>query len=170
MSACKKWRKSVVDHALGQPAGAAFEAHLATCSACATALREWRARAQQMDASVREALASEPPPGLVEAVLGKVDSHRPQPVRIAGWKTAAAFACLAALVVTLYARHVRVERTRRDQQVLSAATTLAHWRSPTDGLLESPSDQWLRSVPRLDESFFELKPSMYLPEKQEANP
>ena len=170
MSACKKWSKRVVDHALGRPAGAAFEAHLATCSACAAALREWRDRAQQMDASVREALASEPPPGLVEAVLGKVHSRRPQPVRIAGWKMAAAFACVVALVATLYARHVRMERMRRDQQVLSAATTLARWRSPTDGLLESSSDEWLKSVPRLGESLFELRPGTHSPEKQEANP
>jgi len=109
MSACKQWREALLDHALGQPASASLQAHLALCELCSAALRKWSAGDGQIDVAVRHMVISDPAP-----------SVPPQ--------------------------------------------------APTGGLLNSPLENWRKSVPRLGETFFEFKPEMFRTEQENAKP
>jgi hypothetical protein len=73
---------------------------------------------------------------------------------------------IVIVTVFLYNLLVMQERKKETEKAFSAAATLAHWRSPTRALLRSSSDMWLKTVPRLGESFFELKGETYAPKRE----
>lgn len=52
-------------------------------------------------------------------------------------------------------KRARMTRPARPRQPVVAIT---EWRSPTNFLLVSPGDEWLKSVPRLDESVVRIEP------------
>ena len=155
MSACNEWQERLLDHALGQAAGAELEAHLASCAACSRALDDLRARAGLLDAGVRQAVGVEPPAGLAARIVARASLQRAKPAQPWRWRVAAAvFVTAAALAVLAYLRGV--SRAREWGQLSAAAATLSGWRSPTESLLHSPSQEWLGHVPSLGKGYFEI--------------
>ena len=85
------------------------------------------------------------------------------------WKAASAIlAAAAALFLIVYQHRVSSERDR--EQILAAATALSKWRAPTDGLLRPRSEDWLRTVPRLGSTFFEMKSKEGSSPQEKQNP
>ncbi len=98
MSACSTWREQLTDYALGLPASGALLAHVASCASCSTALADWRARIQQLDAGVRQLVSSEPPPYLPSRVVAGINSRPPLYVRLQRWKTVMATIVFVVIV------------------------------------------------------------------------
>ena len=160
MTACVDWRDQLEDHALGRPASAELAVHLAACPVCAAALGQWRQRAEQLDAGVRQLVASEPTAGLPARLLAMVSAQPAHGAWAFAWKPAiAALAVGVALTVSIYVVRGALE-SREQARVLSSAVVLSQWRSPTESLLQSPAASLLKSGPQLGESFFELKPTL----------
>ncbi len=169
MKACEQWREEILDHALGRPAGAALAAHLHCCAACSGALAKWRERAGEMDAGIRRLAAAEPSPELEAQVLGRIHERSSATAWFSGWKVAGVLlACAAAIALFFYQSQLKIQRER--EQVLSAAAALSRWRSPTATLMNSPSQQWLWTAPRLGETFFDLKPGTRSSKQEKENP
>lgn len=57
-------------------------------------------------------------------------------------------------------KQVRQPKQRRSRPAsrLPLETLVSQWRSPTDFLLKTPGERWLKEVPRLGVSHLELKP------------
>ena len=147
MISCQEWKDALIDHALGQSADAALEAHLATCPPCAEALRAWRGRAAQLDPAIRQISTSEPGLYGPERILSRaaLRPRRPFFGRLA-WAL--------PLIVLLALAFYRLARREPDVPPLAA---LSMWRSPTQSLLRSPADPLLKDVPRFGEGFFQMK-------------
>ncbi len=157
MNSCSEFRDSLLDHALGLPRTSDVESHLAGCKACARALERWRSQVRQIDSGVRRLVAIEPSPFLVPSVLAKANASPSLALWPRRWKVA--FASLALIAVACLAgvtAHRAIEK-RREAQVISIARSLSRWKSPTESLLRSPVDPLLKNLPRLGESFFEVK-------------
>jgi len=138
-----------MEHALGQPAGAALEAHLAICAGCSEALQAWRQKAAQMDAGVQQLTAAEPAAYGPQRILAQIQQLSPSQ-SFYGRVALAALILTVSLVVVLY-------RPTRPKKVPFPVMALSTWRSPTESLLHSPADALLKSVPRLGDKFFETK-------------
>ena len=148
MTACSEWREALIGHALGRPADAALEAHLAACTGCSEALEAWRQNAAELDAAVQQRTAAEPRTYGPERVLARIRQlppARPFFGRIA----------LAALILAICLVVVLYRRNRPEKHLPSSEMALSTWRSPTQSLLHSPADPLLQSVPHLGESFFD---------------
>lgn len=52
----------------------------------------------------------------------------------------------------------KVVRRRRALPALQMDALISQWRSPTDFLLKTPGEQWLRETPRLGAPLAEIKP------------
>jgi anti-sigma factor RsiW len=148
MIACNEWKDTLIDHALGRPADAALEAHLAACPSCAEALQAWRERAAQLDPAIRQITASEPGPFGPERILACVARapQRPSYRRLA-W----ALPLIILMALTIYRL---TPKRSRDSLPLTALST---WRSPTQSLLRSPTDPLLKDVPHFGEGLFQMK-------------
>ncbi len=151
MNACPQWREELIDHALGQSAGAALEAHLAACAGCSEALKAWRQKAAQMDAGVQQLTTAEPRAQAPERVLTHIQQLSPG-------KPLYGRAALAALILTV-ALFVVLYRPAPPKKVPFPVIALSTWRSPTESLLHSSADPLLKSVPQFGEKFFETKPA-----------
>jgi hypothetical protein len=165
MKPCDQWRRKLADHVLGAPADLELATHLEKCAACSAARVEWQQRVEQIDAGIRQLAASEPSPGSASRLMAEVRSRRLRRSRLLAWSTAVpalALILVAAAGGTIW----MVEEQRKEtERALSAATAIASWESPTQGLLRSPTDQWFQSVPRLGESFYDLKANALKKEK-----
>jgi hypothetical protein len=138
-----QWEQALFDHALGEPAGAELEAHLAACPECAAALEELRARAGMLDSTVREVAAQEPRPEAAQRVMARI-GETPAPRPVLRWASATMAATAAVVGLWMWSGHGR-----------PPASTLSNWRSPTESLLRSPADPLLKSVPRVGDAYFE---------------
>jgi anti-sigma factor RsiW len=151
MNACPKWREELIDYALGQPAGAALEEHLASCTGCSEALQAWRQKTAQVDASIQQLTAVEPRAHGPERVLAHIQQLSPGKPFF-GRVALAALILTVSLVVVLY-------RLTPPRKVSFPVVALSTWRSPTESLLHSAADPLLKSVPQFGEKFFEMKPA-----------
>ena len=79
-------------------------------------------------------------------------SHHPR----RALRTAVAAATLI-VVIGFAVIFYRQSSRPRTPPTAESAMLLSEWRSPTDFLLRSPKDQFMKTVPRLGESLFELK-------------
>lgn len=168
MKPCDQWRSELIEHVLGAPASPALGAHLKECAACSSAQTEWRRRIGQIDAAIRQLAASEPSADSVARVMAEVHSRRPRRLWLQEWNRAAmALAGLVLVAASAVYFWKAGEQQRQTQRALSVAAAISSWRSPTQGLLRSPTGPWLNSVPRLGESFYEWKPNA--PKKENDN-
>jgi anti-sigma factor RsiW len=152
MNACPQWREELIDCALGQPPGAALEAHLAACADCSEALKAWRQKAAQMDAGVQQLTTAEPRARGPERILTQIQQLSPGKP-LFGRIALAAVILTATLIVVLY-------RPAPPKKVAPfTVMALSTWRSPTESLLHSSADPLLKSVPQFGEKFFETKPA-----------
>lgn len=162
-----RWRDDLAEHILGAPANAALAVHLAKCAACSAALSEGKARMAQIDAGIRQLAASEPSAQAPARVLAAVSPSR-GPLWVLQWKRLAA-ALAVVVILALFADYAwRVYRQGDDaERVLSAGAAIGSWRSPTQGLLQSPRDAWLKQSPRLGESYYPLNANAQKKEKED---
>jgi hypothetical protein len=160
MNACPQWREELIDHALGQPPGAALQAHLATCAGCSEALVALRQKASQMDTGIQQLTAAEPRAQAPERVLAQIQQRSPGRLfdgkPFYGRIALAALVLTASLVVVLYRPPAPEKAVPFPVVALSALST---WRSPTESLLHSAGDPLLKRIPQLGEKFFETKPT-----------
>ncbi len=163
-----RWREELVDHAVGSPASSALAEHLRSCAVCSEALREWKARMDQIAAGIRQMAASEPSAGAALRVMAEVRSRRPR-VWLPKWRWATATLSGLAIISAsfIYAWRAREQRNQAER-TLAAAAAIGRWKSPTEGLLRSPADRWLKATPRLGQYFYQLKTNV--PEKESENP
>ncbi|HWT05059.1 MAG TPA: hypothetical protein VN224_04835 [Xanthomonadales bacterium] len=135
MTACARWREELIDHALDRPATAAFAAHLGTCAGCTDAFAGLRARAGQLDASVRALVTREPPSSLRSRVLAGIDAGAVPPAFV--WRTRSAIAGAVLSVILVFVTYDAALKSERAQSaaIASGAVALSHWRAPTDVLL-----------------------------------
>jgi anti-sigma factor RsiW len=137
MTPCGRWREELIDHALDQPASAALSVHLATCSGCAAALADWRARMGQLDAGVRALVVREPAPNLRARVLAEIGSGPTRFPLAWGMRTAIVGAVLIASIVLVTYGVALKKGGAQSTALASAGAALSHWRAPTDVLLEN---------------------------------
>ena len=152
MTPCNdRWREQLADHILGSPASGELNEHLEECADCSATLREWSARMGRIDAGIRQMGASEPPAHSSRHIMAQVHVWR-QRAWWPGWKWQTAAMCgLVIAGASLAYVSLTQERARN---ALAAASAIGHWRSPTEGLLESPADRWLKTPPELGKHFY----------------
>jgi anti-sigma factor RsiW len=163
-----RWRDELLDHTLGLSASAALTEHLENCAVCSAALREWRARMEQIAAGVQQLADSEPSDQVALRVMAEVRARRRR-VWSPAWKLIVAALSGLALVTAsfVYVWKAREQR-HEEEKAFSAASAMGRWKSPTQGLLRSPVDRWLKAPPQLGQYFYQLNTEV--PEKESENP
>lgn len=169
MKPCEdRWREELADHVLGSPASTALTEHLASCAICSVTLRDWKVRMAKVDGGIQQLAASDPADHAAPRIMSKLQSRRQRAWLPAwAWRTAALCGLVIVLVSTVYVWRVHEQR-RETEKVLSAASAIGSWRSPTESLLRSSSDRWLKTPPQLGKYFYPLNTSV--PEKEKENP
>jgi hypothetical protein len=157
-SACDKWKDPLREAALTGATEKDFAEHLRSCANCSAELDEMRARAERLDALLPlVARGAEPSADFRARVLVAAEAAR-EGKRARPWRVwtlagaAAAVAVVLMIAVTLQRRTARV--ISGDE--LATAQKLAEWRAPSDGLLVTPGQEILRTVPRLGESYLNV--------------
>jgi hypothetical protein len=159
---CTKWQNkdALVNAAVAAPAGSAaaeLEDHLSRCPECARDLARLRARQQQIDTLLPlVARDAELEPGFETRVLAAAAaldaSRRSRAPRL--WMRWALAGAVAALMIGL-AVHSRTSQIRSREELI-AAQKLAHWRAPSDVLLQLPGQEIMRTTPKLGESYLNM--------------
>ncbi len=159
MSICAEWNDRLLDTALGVPTPADLAEHLKTCSACSEALIELHARRQQMDAGLRKLISGiEPQPAFRARLMASLDARSPRRARWVVPAGALAAIMVVAALGAILSPSVKRWAARNDSLAVSVSSpTLPQWRSPTEVLLRSSGDEYLRSSPRLGEFYFPME-------------
>jgi anti-sigma factor RsiW len=153
-TACMKWNHRLLEAALGEPATTGLENHLSQCAACAAELAVLRARRERMDKLLPLVGSAEPSPDLKARILAVAEaSTSPRRSHFLRWAWAG---IAAAIVIAVITALVVKPRAGIDEADLRGAQALAEWRSPTDGLLHLPGQQWLNSTPHLGEAYITM--------------
>ena len=150
---CSEWKDALLEAALCEKPAPELERHLSGCPACAAGLAQLRARREQLDALLPlAARAPEPSPGFHARVMHAAESAG-RPVRSLwpAWGLV-----IAAILLVLFSGGSALQwfskRTSPEAE-LATATRLAHWRAPSDALLNTPGKEILNSMPRLGEPY-----------------
>lgn len=143
---CRQWEERLTDVALGGAYEPALEAHLTSCQACAAALETLRARASQLDETLRNMAAAEPPAGLADRIMLGIE-ERPAPRW--NWRLALAGVVLSVALI------VMLDRRATQPPAPDVTTAISQWRSPTESLLRSHSDSLFSTIPRFGEKYGE---------------
>jgi hypothetical protein len=155
-SACEKWKDPLREAALTGTTTKELEEHLRSCAKCSAELDEVRGRAERLDALLPLVTQGAKPSGDFGArVLAAAarEGKRARPWRVWTLAGAAAVVVVALMIgVTLQRRTARM--IPGDE--LAAAQRLAEWRAPSDGLLVTPGQEILRTVPRLGKSYLNV--------------
>jgi anti-sigma factor RsiW len=151
-----RWREDLLDHVLGLPASAALTEHLANCAVCPEVLRQWKAQMAQVDAGIAGLTASEPAADAAPRIMAELHT-RGQRVWLPGWQWRTATLCGLVMVIasTFYLSKAHEQRIEAER-AFSAALAIGSWRSPTESLLRSPTDRWLKAPPQLGKYFYQL--------------
>jgi anti-sigma factor RsiW len=167
---CAKYKDLLLEAALSENSVGLLDQHLRQCGACANELAGLRARRERLDTLLPLVLgAAEPSPGFRARVLAEAEraneaSHARGP-RVWVLAAAAAAVLVAALLTGAALRRNASQRLAQDlaravpPAELLAAESLAEWRAPSDVLLETPGREFLRSTPRLGESYLRIAPA-----------
>jgi hypothetical protein len=157
-SACEKWKDPLREAALTGGAAKDLEEHLRSCAKCSAELDEVRARAARLDALLPLVTqGAEPSSDFRARVLAAAatarEGKRARPWRV--WTLAGAAAVVAVVLMIGVALQRRTARMIPGDE-LAAAQKLAEWRAPSDGLLATPGQEILRTMPRLGESYLNV--------------
>jgi anti-sigma factor RsiW len=157
-SPCEKWKDALLEAALtGKPAGA-LASHLESCATCAAELTALEARRAQLDAVLpRITQGAELSPDFRARVLATADASAQKSTWLS-WRprVLAGAATLAAVVLAVSIAQNRRSAQFVPQEELAAAQKLAEWRAPSDGLLATPGQEFLRNVPKLGKSYLDV--------------
>jgi hypothetical protein len=157
-NACEKWKDQLLEAALAGATTKDFEEHLRSCAKCSAELDEVRARKVGLDELLPlVARGAEPSPDFraraLAAAEAALEGKRSRPWRV--WMLAGASAVV--LVVLMIA--VTVQRRKASMipgDELAAAQKLAEWQAPSDGLLATPGQEILWTMPKLGESYLNV--------------
>ena len=157
-NACESWKDQLLEAALTGSLTAGLEEHLRTCTICSEELDNVRVRRAQLDALLPlVAQGSEPSANFRARVLAAAEAaregKRARPWRV--WTLAGATAVVVAVLMIAVTLHRRTARMIPGDE-LAAAQKLAEWRAPSDGLLVTPGQEILRTMPRLGESYLNV--------------
>jgi hypothetical protein len=151
---CEKWKDQLLETALTGTASADFETHLRSCTICSKELDAARTRKARLDELLPlAARGAEPPVDFRARVLAVSEAVREgsRARRWRLWTLAGATAAIVVLMigVTIYRRTAPAF----PKEELAMAQKLAEWRAPSDGLLRTPGQEMLRTMPRLGKSY-----------------
>jgi hypothetical protein len=157
--ACEKWKDQLLEAALTGAAPKELEEHLRGCANCSAELDEVRARKVQLDELLPlVARGAEPSADFRARVLAAAEAAREgkRGQRWRLWTLAGATAAILVLTigVTMYrktAQTISISVTE-----VTAAQKLAEWRAPSDGLLMTPGQEILKTMPRLGKSYLNV--------------
>jgi anti-sigma factor RsiW len=157
-NACEKWKDPLREAALTGTTAKELEEHLRSCAKCSAELDEVRARAARLDALLPLVAQGAGPSAnfrarVLAAAEGKVGAKRARPWRV--WTLAGATAVVLVVLIIGVALQRRTARMIPGDE-LAAAQKLAEWRAPSDGLLVTPGQEILRTMPRLGESYLNV--------------
>jgi hypothetical protein len=177
-SECAKYKDLLLEAALdGTSRGSSkgtFDEHLRQCDDCASELQALRARREKMDALLPMiAGEAEPGEGFRAQVLAAAEAASEK--TRAGQRRVWVLAGAMAIIVLVVAGGLLLQR-RMAQNVewasgqamptnqLVAAQNLAVWRAPSDVLLQTPGQEFLRTTPKFGESYL-ISPQQTIEEK-----
>jgi predicted anti-sigma-YlaC factor YlaD len=157
-NACEIWKDQLLEAALTGSLTTGLEEHLRNCTICSEELDNVRARKARLDTLLPlMAQESEPPANFRARVLATAaaarEGKRAQPWRV--WTLAGATAVIAVVLMIAVILERRTARMIPGDE-LAAAQKLAEWRAPSDGLLVTPGQEILRTMPRLGESYLNV--------------
>ena len=159
MKDCENWKEQLTEIALGLPAPRDVEEHLASCAVCREALTALRERGRQMDSGLRALVCTEgPSPVFQDRLTSAIDARRASRF---GWRVPigaiAAGVALAVLGVMLGRAVNRRSGPEDSPAPPPAAARISEWRSPTDALLRTSADEFLKSSPRFGVTYFPIE-------------
>ena len=155
---CEIWKDRLLEAILTGTLTAGLEGHLRTCTTCSEELDDIRAREARLETLLPlVAQGSEPSANFRARVLAAADAasegKRARPWRVWAWAGASAVVVVALMIgMTLRRRAARM--IPGDE--LATAQKLVEWRAPSDGLLVTPGEEILRTMPRLGESYLNV--------------
>jgi hypothetical protein len=158
-NACEKWKDQLLEAALTGATPKDLEEHLRGCAKCSTELDEVRARAARLEALLPLVVqGAEPSADFRARVLAAAGEGK----RARSWRVWTLAGAAAAIVVVVM---IGVNLQRRTARMipgdeLAAAQKLAEWRAPSDGLLATPGQEMLRTMPRLGKSYLNVPVKM----------
>jgi len=157
-NACEIWKDQLLEAALTGSLTAGLEEHLRTCTVGSEELGNIRARKARLDTLLPfVARRSEPSANFRAQVLAAAGAAR-EGKRARPWRVWTLAGATAVVVVVLMIGVTLQRRTARmiPENELAAAQKLAEWRAPSDGLLVTPGQEILRTMPRLGESYLDV--------------
>ena len=157
-NACEKWQHQLLEAALTGAAAKDLEEHLRSCAKCSAELDELRARNTRLDELLPlVGQGAEPSANFRARVLAAAEAAS-EGKRARRWRVWTLAGAAAVVVVVLMIAVTLQRRTVRmiPGDELAAAQKLAEWRAPSDGLLVTPGQEILRTMPRLGESYLNL--------------
>jgi hypothetical protein len=157
-NACESWKDQLLEAALTGSLTAGLEEHLRTCTICSEELDNVRARKARLDTLLPlVAQGSELSADFRARVLAAAGAAREgkgaRPWRV--WTIAGATAVVVVVLMIAVTMQRRTARMIPGDE-LAAAQKLAEWRAPSDGLLATPGQEILRTMPRLGESYLNV--------------
>jgi len=157
-NAYEKWKDPLREAALTGTMAKDLEEHLRSCAKCSAELDEVRARAARLDALLPlVAQGAEPSANFRARVLAAAaaarEGKRARPWRV--WTLAGAATVVVVVLMIAMTLQRRAARMIPGDE-LAAAQKLAEWRAPSDGLLVTPGQEFLRTMPRLGESYLNV--------------
>jgi hypothetical protein len=159
MKGCENWKEQLTEIALGLPAPRDVEEHLASCAACREALTVLRERSRQMDSGLRTLVhTAGPSPAFRGRLTSAIEAQRAWRL---GWRVPvgaiAAGVALAVLGIILGRAVNRRSAPGDSPSLATAAARISEWRSPTDALLRTSADEFLKSSPKFGVTYFPME-------------
>jgi ElaB/YqjD/DUF883 family membrane-anchored ribosome-binding protein len=157
-NACEKWKDQLLEAALTATTAKDLEEHLRSCANCSAALDEVRARKARLDALLPlVAQGAEPSADFRARVLAAAAAAK-EGKRAGPWRAWALAGATAVVVAVLMVGLTLLRRNGPSvpEEQLAAAQKLAEWRAPSDGLLMTPGQEILRTMPRLGQSYLNV--------------
>ncbi len=157
-SYCENWKEPLLEAALTGSVGATLASHLESCPACSVELKVLESRRAQLDGLLPQlARGAEPSPEFRARVLAvtEVSAHKSTSSSWRLW-TLAGVSILAAIVLVISIAENRRSTAVVAKDELAAAQKLAEWRAPSDGLLATPGQEFLRNVPKFGKSYLDV--------------
>jgi anti-sigma factor RsiW len=156
-NACDKWKEQLLEAALTGTTSKDLEGHLRSCSNCSRELDAVRARKARLDELLpRVVQEAEPSANFRARVLAAAraasEGKHAQPWRL--WILAGATAAIVMLMIG-GAMYRRAAQTIPPEQI-AIVQKLAEWRAPSDGLLRTPGQEILKTMPKLGKSYLNV--------------
>jgi hypothetical protein len=127
---CERYEEELIDHALGQAASAALEAHLVACAGCRGRVEEERRLAGTIDGMLSAGLAIDVPATFARAVQARIEANRWRGWRRVAW-VSGGLAAAAALALAIGLRATQVRSVDPVARASTAAPTARESISPS---------------------------------------